>query len=149
MKTSFGDRFRRIGLQRRIMLFVTAGLAVMFGLLALLGLGAIDQATQLVYQERLATAYTTAGSLERDFARVANDADQTSDELGLVRAGTVGTLTVTLPDGTEVQTTSRVVRLVAADVVGLTFLHLTERDRARLEGYYRRALVAQEHAAAV
>lgn len=91
MKTSFGDRFRRIGLQRRIMLFVTAGLAVMFGLLALLGLGAIDQATQLVYQERLATAYTTAGSLERDFARVANDADQTSDELGLVHAGTVAT----------------------------------------------------------
>lgn len=61
----------------------------------------------------------------------------------VLRAGTVGTLTVTLPDGTSVQTTSRVVRLVAADVIGLTFLHLAERDRARLEGYYRHASAAR------
>ena len=55
------------------MLYVTVGLSLMFGVLALLGVGAIDQATQLVFQERLSTAYTTAGLLESDFARVADD----------------------------------------------------------------------------
>lgn len=64
-------RLRRLGLQRRIMLYVTVGLAAMFGVVALLGLDAIDQATQLVYRERLTTARTTAGIFERDFARVA------------------------------------------------------------------------------
>lgn len=84
---SLGDRLRFLGLQRRIMLFVVAGLAAVFGVLALQGLSAIDQATQLVFRERLATAYTTAGSIERDLGRVANDASQTSDELGLIAAG--------------------------------------------------------------
>lgn len=67
-------RLRRIGLQRRIMLYVTVGLALMFGVVVYLGLGAIDQATSLVYEERLTTAYTTAGILERDLERVAADA---------------------------------------------------------------------------
>lgn len=67
------NRFRRLGLQRRIMLYVTVGLSVMFGVLALLGLRAIDQATNLVFQERLSTAYTTAGLPEQDFARLARD----------------------------------------------------------------------------
>lgn len=58
------------------MVYVAAGLVVMFAALAFLGLGAIDQATQLVFQERLATAYTTAGILERDLARVASDANE-------------------------------------------------------------------------
>jgi len=40
-------RFRRLGLQRRIMLYVTLGLATMFAVLALVGLDAIDQATDL------------------------------------------------------------------------------------------------------
>lgn len=69
---------RRLGLQRRIMLYVAAGLAAMFGVLAVIGLGAIDQATQLVFKERLATAYTTAGILERDLARAAHDAVEAS-----------------------------------------------------------------------
>jgi len=55
------------------MLYVTAGLAVMFGVLALLGLGAIDRASDLVFQERLATAYTTGGILEGDLARTGGD----------------------------------------------------------------------------
>ncbi len=77
-------RFQRIGLQRRIMLYVTLGLAVMFGTLAFLGLAAIDEATRLVFQERLSTAYTTAGIIERDFARIATDVQQTSRELTAV-----------------------------------------------------------------
>ncbi len=67
------NRFRRLGLQKRIMAYVTVGLALMFGAVAFLGLGAIDQAAQLVYQERLSTAHTTAAILERDLARVASD----------------------------------------------------------------------------
>jgi signal transduction histidine kinase len=63
------------------MLYVTLGLASMFGTLAFLGLGAIDQATRLVFQERLSTAYTTAGIIERDFGRIATDVQETSREL--------------------------------------------------------------------
>ena len=75
------SRLRRLGLQRRIMLYVTLGLASMFGTLAILGLGAIDEATRLVFQERLSTAYTTAGIIERDFGRIATDVQETSREL--------------------------------------------------------------------
>ena len=64
-------QFRHLGLQKRIMLYVAVGLAVMFGVVAVLGLDAIDEAARLVYRERLSTAHTTAGILERDFARVA------------------------------------------------------------------------------
>lgn len=65
-----------------------------------------------------------------------------------LRPGVIGTLTLTLPDGTRMLITSRVVRRVAADVIGLTFLHLSEGERAHLEGYYRRAQAAQGPAAA-
>lgn len=74
-------RFRRLGLQRRIMLYVTVGLATMFGVLALVGLDAIDQATQLVFRERLSTASVTAGIIERDLARVASDTRQAGRSL--------------------------------------------------------------------
>jgi signal transduction histidine kinase len=80
-------RIARLGLQRRIMLYVVVGLAVMFGALAVLDLGAISRATDLVYQERLTTAYTTAGIFDRDFARVAGDATETAQEGGIT-AGT-------------------------------------------------------------
>ena len=75
---TLASRLRRLGLQRRIMLYVTLGLAAMFGTLAFLGLGAIDQATRLVFRERLSTAYTTAGIIERDFGRSAADVQETS-----------------------------------------------------------------------
>ena len=54
-------RSRHLGLQKRIMLYVVGGLAVMFGVVAVVGLDAIDEATRLVYRERLSTAHTTAG----------------------------------------------------------------------------------------
>jgi signal transduction histidine kinase len=65
---------RGIGLQRRIMLYVAVGLSAMFAVLAFLGLGAIDEATQLVYGERLSAAHTTASLLERDLEAVAVEA---------------------------------------------------------------------------
>ena len=64
------------------MLYVTIGLAAMFGTLTFLGLGAIDQATRLVFQERLSTAYTTAGIIARDLARIASDVQETGWEVG-------------------------------------------------------------------
>ncbi len=75
------DRFRRLGLQRRIMLYVTVGLTVMFGVVAVLGLGAIGEATELVYRERLTTAHTTAGTIVREFAQVAAEVDEARQDL--------------------------------------------------------------------
>ncbi|HEX9045010.1 MAG TPA: sensor histidine kinase [Candidatus Limnocylindrales bacterium] len=77
------NRVFRPGLQRRIMLYVIAGLALMFGVLALVDLQAISRATDLVYQERLTTAFTTAGIIDRDFERVAADALETAQEDGV------------------------------------------------------------------
>lgn len=70
------DRFNRIGIQTRIMLYVTLGLAAMFGGFAYLGSRAVGDATKLVYEERLSTAHTTASILERDFMHAARDADE-------------------------------------------------------------------------
>ena len=69
-------RFNRIGIQTRIMLYVTVGLAAMFGGFAYLGFRAVSEATELVYEERLGTAHTTASMIERDFFHVASDADE-------------------------------------------------------------------------
>ncbi len=70
------NRFNRVGIQTRIMLYVTVGLAAMFGGFASLGFRAVGDATQLVYEERLTTAYTTAGIIERDFTHLARDTDE-------------------------------------------------------------------------
>lgn len=70
------ERFSRIGIQTRIMLYVTVGLVTMFGGFAYLGFRAVGDATQLVYEERLSTAYTTASIIERDFVHIARDADE-------------------------------------------------------------------------
>lgn len=77
------------------MLYVTVGLAAMFGLVAVLGLGAIDEASQLVFKERLATAHTTAGILERDFERVAAETIEAARQL----SGPAGAQTTADADG--------------------------------------------------
>ena len=72
------------------MLYVTVGLLAMFGVLAFLGLVAIDQATELVFSERLATAHTTASILERDFEAIAIETREQVEELekrSAVRSG--------------------------------------------------------------
>jgi signal transduction histidine kinase len=66
-------RLQHLGLQRRIMLLVTVGLAIMFAVGGFLGSSAIDEATQLVFRERLATAHSTVAMVERDFDRLADD----------------------------------------------------------------------------
>ncbi|MBI4234300.1 MAG: sensor histidine kinase [Chloroflexi bacterium] len=67
--------FRRLGLQRRIMLYVGTGLALMFGIVAYGGFLAIRQATELVYQERLGTAFTTAATLEHNIQELVYDVE--------------------------------------------------------------------------
>ncbi len=67
------DHFRRLGIQKRIMLYVTLGLAAMFGSFAFVGLRSIHEATELVFDERLSVAQSTAGMLARDFLHVARD----------------------------------------------------------------------------
>jgi signal transduction histidine kinase len=84
---ALGRRLSRLGLQRRIMVYVTVGLSVMFGVAAVVGFGAIDQATDLVYAERLATAHTTASILERDFERLASRAREETREAAELAAG--------------------------------------------------------------
>jgi two-component system sensor histidine kinase UhpB len=74
----------RMGVQRRIMLYVITGLVLMFGVLILAGLRALDQATQLVFEARLSTAKSLALILERDLTHVASDVR--SFEGGIVRA---------------------------------------------------------------
>ncbi|MBI4336519.1 MAG: HAMP domain-containing protein [Chloroflexi bacterium] len=68
--------FRHMGIQKRIMLYVTVGLLVMFSSFVFLGLRSISHATDLVYQERLNIAYTTVGILERDFLHIARDVQE-------------------------------------------------------------------------
>lgn len=79
--------FRRLGLQKRIMLYVAVGLVAMFGALAYLGMQAIGQATELVYEERLGIAYMTARTLERDFVHVARDVLEMEPELTVTPPG--------------------------------------------------------------
>jgi CheY-like chemotaxis protein len=57
--------------------------------------------------------------------------------------GTTATLTLALPGGARIQAASRVVRQVSTDVIGLTFLHLSELDQQRLERYYAQARQAE------
>ena len=62
-----------LGLQRRIMLLVTVGLALIFSIGGLLGLSAIEEATEQVFEERLATAKATVAIFQRDVDRLASD----------------------------------------------------------------------------
>ena len=63
----------RVGIRPRIFLYVSVGLIVMFGLLIVVGLRALDQATGLVFEARLSTAKSLALILDRDLTHVAAD----------------------------------------------------------------------------
>lgn len=63
----------RIGLQKRIFLYVAIGLALMLGVFAFLGLRAIRHSVDLVFQERYALARELAAGLSRGFEHVAED----------------------------------------------------------------------------
>jgi signal transduction histidine kinase len=71
----------RIGLQQRIMAYVILGLVLIFGSVAFVGLQSIQQATALVYQQRLTLAYTISSTLMSDFRQV--DGDAREEQFGL------------------------------------------------------------------
>ncbi len=95
----------RIGIRPRIFLYVSVGLIVMFGLLIIVGLRALDQATDLVFEARLSTAKSLALILDRDLTHVAADVQGFGGEL------------MAAPEGPELDQ-------VADDVL----LHLTASD---------------------
>jgi signal transduction histidine kinase len=70
-----------MGLRTRIFLYVSVGLIVMFGLLIIVGLRALDQATDLVFEARLSTAKSLALILDRDLTHVAADVQGFGAEL--------------------------------------------------------------------
>jgi signal transduction histidine kinase len=70
-----------LGLQQRIMLYVTLGLLLIFASVAVVGLKSIQQATALVYQERLSRADTIASILTGDFRHVSGDVREERSDL--------------------------------------------------------------------
>ena len=99
---SISKNLHDVGIQRRIMTYVAVGLVVVFAITAFLGLRAIQQATELVFAERLNTARTAVGILERDFRRIADDVEEFGDAI----------LTARTPQ-TLAQTTSRLFDRIA------------------------------------
>ncbi|MEN8235249.1 MAG: ATP-binding protein [Actinomycetota bacterium] len=71
----------RVGIRPRIFLYVSVGLIVMFGLLIVVGLRSLDQATDLVFEARLSTAKSLALILDRDLTHVAADVQGFGAEL--------------------------------------------------------------------
>ena len=71
----------RMGLQRRIMLYVAVGLAIMFGAFSYIGMQAVRQSTDLVFEERLAIAQGVAAAVGRDFDHVMGDIEEDMAEV--------------------------------------------------------------------
>lgn len=69
---------KSLGIQRRILLYVGVALALLLAGFALLGINAVRQSTDMVYEERLNTAYVVAGIMNQDILRVAEDVNQLS-----------------------------------------------------------------------
>lgn len=78
MLRSLIARFERLGLQRRIMLYVTAGLAVFSAVYAFVALQAIQQSSDLVFRERLLVARTEARAIDDDIAHIQGELDDAS-----------------------------------------------------------------------
>ena len=78
-----------MGIRQRIMLYVTGGLMLMFGVLIFAGLRALDQATELVFEARLGTAKSLALTLERDMIHVTADVRGYGSDLVQAREGPV------------------------------------------------------------
>ena len=63
------------------MFYVAAGLVAMFAITSIMGMQSVQQATDLVFAERLNTARTTAALLERGFRHVADDIYEDADSI--------------------------------------------------------------------
>lgn len=89
---------RHLGIQWRIMLYVSVGLAIILASFALLSLRAMEQATQIVNQERLNIASRTAGIIDRDFLHAARDVQEAMADLEGSELGSVSRMTRRLYD---------------------------------------------------
>ena len=63
-------RIRRIGLQHRIMIYVTAGLMIFSAIYGFLALQAVQQSTDLVFRERLLVARTIAHEMDAELVHL-------------------------------------------------------------------------------
>lgn len=63
-------RFERLGLQRRIMLYVAGGLIVVLAAYSAVSMQAVAQSTNLVFRERLMVAGTAARQIDSDLAEL-------------------------------------------------------------------------------
>lgn len=70
MVRRIGAGFAHLGLQRRIMLYVTAGLAIFSAVYGLLALRAIQQSTDFVFHERLLVAQVAADDVDVRMSRI-------------------------------------------------------------------------------
>jgi signal transduction histidine kinase len=71
----------RLGLQKRIMLYVAIGLVGMFAAVYWLGTRTIETATEAAFEERLAIAETVAGALSNEFDHAIQDAVEETESL--------------------------------------------------------------------
>jgi nitrate/nitrite-specific signal transduction histidine kinase len=75
---SIRPRFQRLGLQRRIMLYVTAGLVAFSAIYGFVALQAIQQATAQVFRERLLTALTVSAAMDENLAHLQDELQDAS-----------------------------------------------------------------------
>ncbi len=77
MLRSIRRRFARLGLQRRIMLYVSAGLVLFSAIYGLVALQAIEQTSNLVFSERLLVAQALARELDDSLTHLQGDLEGT------------------------------------------------------------------------
>jgi signal transduction histidine kinase/HAMP domain-containing protein len=78
MSRSIFLRFQQLGLQRRIMLYVTAGLVAFSAIYGFVALQAIRQSTDLVFRERLLVARTVAREMDSSLAHAQGELEDMS-----------------------------------------------------------------------
>jgi signal transduction histidine kinase/HAMP domain-containing protein len=76
------SRFERLGLQRRIMLYVTGGLIVVMAAYSAVSLQAVSQSTNLVFRERLMVAGTVAQQIDSDLSHMQGELNNIGETVG-------------------------------------------------------------------
>ncbi len=76
------SRFGRLGLQRRIMLYVTGGLMVVMAAYSAVSLQAIRQSNDLVFRERLMVAGTVAQQIDSELSHLRGELNDMGETVG-------------------------------------------------------------------
>ncbi len=82
MSSSILTRFGRLGLQQRIMFYVSGGLAVVLAAYGVVSLQAIHQSTNLVFQERLGVARAVGQEIDRDMLHLQSELSEAGAAIG-------------------------------------------------------------------